>query len=133
MRMPILCLALVSAMGVAACNRTNDTPNTPPPPAPTTSNATPDTAAPPASTTTGQSTSTATDVLQDTAITAKVKAALATTDDLKDSAISVETTDGKVVLTGRLPDETQHQKAKDVVRGVEGVRDVESRIVIGNS
>ncbi len=131
MRMPILTLALVSALGVTACNRNNDTPNTPP--APTTSNATPETAAPPASTTTGQSSSTATDALQDTAITAKVKAALATTDDLKDSAISVETTDGKVVLTGKLPDETQHQKAKDVVRGVEGVRDVESRIVIGNS
>lgn len=140
MRTSLLCLAMMAAVGLTACNRTSDNQQTVPP-APSTTPDTPSTAPAPTAPSTGTTSDTpagttasdAGDALKDTAITAKVKAALATTDDLKDSSISVETVAGRVTLTGKLPNETQHKKAVDVVRSVDGVRDVDSRITVGNS
>lgn len=62
----------------------------------------------------------------DTWITTKVKTDLATTDGVKSGDISVETTNGEVVLIGVLESKTAVDKAIAVTRGIKGVRSVDS-------
>lgn len=69
--------------------------------------------------------------LDDATVTAKVKAALLATDGISSSDISVETEQGRVILTGRVPDQMQAERAEDVAEGVEGVLAVENRIEVG--
>ncbi len=69
--------------------------------------------------------------LDDAAVTAKVKAALLATDGIPSTDISVETEQGRVILTGRVPDQMQAERAEDVAEGVEGVLSVENRIEVG--
>jgi osmotically-inducible protein OsmY len=68
--------------------------------------------------------------MEDTVITGKVKAALAMVDGLGDSAISVETVNGRVVLTGKLANDMQRSRAIEAARSVDGVREVESHIEV---
>jgi hyperosmotically inducible protein len=63
----------------------------------------------------------------DTATTAKVKAALAADSSVNGSNVSVETNSGKVILTGALPP-AQIERAVQIARGVDGVRDVDNRL-----
>jgi len=63
----------------------------------------------------------------DTATTAKVKAALAADSAVNGSNVSVETNAGKVILTGALP-QSQIERALQIARGVDGVRDVDNRL-----
>ena len=72
-------------------------------------------------------------VLDATSLAVRVKVALEMTDGLNDSGLSVETVNGLVILSGKLPDYAQHKRALDIARGVEGVRDVESHIAVGES
>ena len=62
----------------------------------------------------------------DTWITTKVKTDLATTDGVKSGDISVETTNGEVVLIGVLESKTAVDKAVAVTRSIKGVRNVDS-------
>lgn len=62
----------------------------------------------------------------DTWITTKVKADLATTDGVKSTEISVETTNGVVTLIGVLPSETGVEKAIAVAKGIKGVVSVDA-------
>lgn len=66
----------------------------------------------------------------DAAITAKVKVALLSADGLKSGDISVDTSQGRVTLTGSVPEQQQVQLASSVAGTVEGVRDVENRITV---
>lgn len=63
----------------------------------------------------------------DTATTAKVKAALAADSSVNGSNVSVETNGGKVILTGALPP-AQIERALQIARAVDGVRDVDNRL-----
>lgn len=72
-------------------------------------------------------------ILDDSAITAKVKLALANTPDLKSMDISVDTMQGRVTLTGHVPSETDIQKAGVVVSGLEGVKSVENKLAVKSS
>jgi hyperosmotically inducible protein len=69
--------------------------------------------------------------VQDATITAKVKAALLAADNVNGTDISVETVDGRVVLSGMVPDQGQVDRAVATARNVEGVIDVENRIEVG--
>lgn len=62
----------------------------------------------------------------DTWITTKVKADLATTEGVKSTEISVETTNGVVTLIGVLGSETGVAKAIAVAKGIKGVVDVDA-------
>lgn len=62
----------------------------------------------------------------DTWITTKVKADLATTEGVKSTEISVETTNGVVTLIGVLPSSTGVEKAIAVAKGIKGVVDVDA-------
>lgn len=64
----------------------------------------------------------------DAAITARVKAALHAEKDVKSRDIDVETFQGKVVLTGKVPDPAQSQLAMQIVQSVDGVKSVDNRL-----
>ena len=69
-------------------------------------------------------------VIEDAAITAKVKAALHAEKDMKSRGVNVETFQGKVVLKGTAPNKGQVDLATKVARSVEGVKAVENRLTV---
>lgn len=64
--------------------------------------------------------------VSDTWITTKVKADLATTEGVKSTEISVETTNGIVTLIGVLNSKTAVEKAVAVAKAIKGVKSVDS-------
>lgn len=70
--------------------------------------------------------------VDDSVITAKVKAALLKEPQLKSMDVSVETYQGEVLLSGFVRDETQRQKAKKVAISVSGVSSVKDGMVVRN-
>jgi osmotically-inducible protein OsmY len=64
----------------------------------------------------------------DSAITARARAALEAEQTVAASDIEVATSQGKVTLSGRVPDGWQAERAVQLVSRVEGVREVESRL-----
>jgi hyperosmotically inducible protein len=68
--------------------------------------------------------------VEDSVITAKVKAALLKEPDLKSLDVSVETLRGEVLLSGFVTDEGQRQKAMRVAVAVNGVTSVKDALVV---
>ena len=66
----------------------------------------------------------------DTAISAKVKAALLGDPDVKGTDVSVETFRGTVQLSGFVDTPESARRAADLARRVEGVREVRNSIVV---
>ena len=60
-------------------------------------------------------------VIDDSVITAKAKAAIFSTPDLKTLQISVETRNGEVTLTGMVDSDAAKMKAEQVVKNIKGV------------
>lgn len=69
-------------------------------------------------------------VFSDTAITAKVKAALAGDPDVKGRDVNVETFRGKVQLSGFVSSPESAARAADLARRVDGVLEVQNAISI---
>ncbi|CAG9187919.1 TPA: BON domain-containing protein [Burkholderia vietnamiensis] len=68
--------------------------------------------------------------IHDATITTKAKAELVGTSGLSAGDIHVKTRRGVVMLTGSVPDEQQRGQAADVVRKIDGVRDVRNQLTI---
>ena len=68
--------------------------------------------------------------MDDTAITAKVKAAIFAEPGLKTLQISVDTIKGVVTLSGSVDSRSSSDRAKELAGAVAGVRDVENQLVI---
>lgn len=68
--------------------------------------------------------------LDDTAITAKVKTQLIGDPTISGFAISVKTFRGRVILSGFVNSQAQIDRAVALARGVSGVREVQSALVI---
>ncbi|URN99870.1 molecular chaperone OsmY [Leclercia adecarboxylata] len=66
--------------------------------------------------------------MDDSSITAKVKAALVDADDIKSTDISVETDKNVVTLSGFVESQAQAEKAVTVAKGVEGVKSVSDKL-----
>jgi hypothetical protein len=66
----------------------------------------------------------------DALLTAKVKTALLREKGLDSMAVSVETFDSRVLLSGFVIDETQRKKALHAAAGVQGVADVKDALAI---
>ena len=64
----------------------------------------------------------------DSAITAKVKAAFVQSNEVKATNIQVETFRGRVQLSGFADSNAEIQKAEEIARGVSGVRSVRNDI-----
>jgi osmotically-inducible protein OsmY len=69
-------------------------------------------------------------VIDDTAIHTKVKAALVNDPVVSGTAINVDVERGVVVLTGAVNGDVEKTKAEDIARGVNGVRTVENHLVV---
>ena len=70
--------------------------------------------------------------VDDSVITAKVKAALLKEPQLKSMDVSVETYRGEVLLSGFVRDESQRDKAKKVATAISGVTSVKDAMVVRN-
>lgn len=70
--------------------------------------------------------------IDDGIITTKVKAALLGEEGVKSGDISVATRDGEVQLSGFVANQTQIDRATEVARGVEGVKNVINELSIKN-
>ncbi|WP_026860995.1 BON domain-containing protein [Pseudidiomarina sediminum] len=70
------------------------------------------------------------DYLSDAAITTKVKSTILASDALNVLQINVETNDGVVQLSGFVADEEDIDTAERIVRGIDGVKDVENDIEV---
>ena len=68
--------------------------------------------------------------LDDSAITAKVKAAIFNEPSLKVFQINVETFKGEVQLSGFVDSARSVSKAGEVARGVKGVRSVKNSLIV---
>lgn len=68
--------------------------------------------------------------IDDALITTKVKAALAADPDVKATEVKVETFKGTVQLSGFVNSRESVQKAVDIARRVNGVRDVKNDMVV---
>lgn len=73
------------------------------------------------------------DFLDDAAITAKVKSAIAAETGLRVLRVHVETVDGVVTLVGSADSQQNIDKAKEVAKTVDGVKGVESRLALESS
>jgi osmotically-inducible protein OsmY len=68
--------------------------------------------------------------VDDAAVTTAVKAKLTAADAVDAGAISVETLNGTVLLAGFAKTSGEKMSAESLTRGVNGVRQVENRIVV---
>lgn len=69
-------------------------------------------------------------VLDDAAVTAKVKTALVIAPDLKGLAIDVDTLRNVVTLSGTVASEGLRQQAETIAKGVDGVQDVKNNLMV---
>lgn len=69
-------------------------------------------------------------ILDDTAITARVKAKLIADPEINPFHIDVDTVDGRVALNGKVSSQEQRAEAEDLARGTEGVRQVVNLIQV---
>src|SRR5262245_56299432 len=120
--------AAATLAGLAGCDRTEDrgpVSKAPPPqtkaPAPQTSPSMPS-QSPTAGLPPSGPDRSAGQVVDDAGITATVKAALIAEKGVDGMSINVDTSQGNVTLSGKVPDRTQIEKATQVARGVEGVK-----------
>ena len=68
--------------------------------------------------------------IEDTEITAKVKAAIFAEPGLQTLQISVDTIKGVVTLSGSVNSQTISNRAKELASAVAGVKDVENRLAV---
>lgn len=68
--------------------------------------------------------------IDDTVITAKVKAALFKDPNVSGQQVSVETVDGVVQLSGFVDSATKKARAISIARNTDGVRSVQSKISV---
>ncbi len=68
--------------------------------------------------------------LDDTAITTKVKSRFAESPAVSALAVSVETEQGVVTLSGTVPSETERLSAESIARSVAEVRDVKNELAV---
>lgn len=68
--------------------------------------------------------------IDDTAITTKVKAAMARDKEVSATSVSVETVQGEVRLSGFVNSTSEKQRAEQLALQVEGVRSVQNGLVV---
>lgn len=69
-------------------------------------------------------------VIDDTAIHTKVKAALVNDPVVAGTSINVDVNRGVVSLSGAVNGDVEKTKAEDIVRGIDGVRSVENNLIV---
>ena len=72
------------------------------------------------------------EVVEDGALTAKIKSKMALDDHVKARDIDVDTSDGLITLTGTLQSEEEHERAVRLALETEGVRTIIDALVVSN-
>ena len=80
----------------------------------------------------GDGTTTAGQYVDDSAITSKIKGDYVANDRVSASAVSVETMNGTVLLSGFVKSAAEKAKAEEIARSVKGVKSVKNAIVVRN-
>jgi len=140
---------LVAGVALTGCNRNTDEagqesppPNTapaapmtppadsapPPAAAPDSSSAAPPADSGSAAGTASDMASKAGDAVEDSVITAKVKAALLADSSVKGTDINVETSQGNVTLSGNVDSQAQIDSALRITQGINGVKNVDNKL-----
>lgn len=68
--------------------------------------------------------------IDDTVITTKVKAALYDDEQVRGTAVQVQTVDGVVQLSGFVATQAEANRAAQIARGVDNVRSVQNKMTI---
>lgn len=132
---PLLCGAVAGLALAAGCQREEPRPTTAPTTSPTAPQAAerPTTPAPQTGTTAPGSTDagrTVGQTVDDATITAKVKAALLQAADVKGTDVNVNTVNGAVTLKGSVESQAQTDRAWQIARASEGVREVNNQLTV---
>lgn len=133
LRLLVAAVSTAALAGLAGCDRSDSDRATPSRSATTPPQSTAPSAPPPTATTPPSSDRTVGEAAGDAAVTAKVKAALLAEKGVDGMRINVDTRDGNVTLSGNVPEPAQIERATQVARGVEGVKDVDNRLRVGAS
>ena len=72
------------------------------------------------------------EVVEDGALTAKIKSKMALDDHVKARDIDVDTSDGLITLTGTLQSEKEHERAVQLALETEGVRTIIDALVVSD-
>lgn len=122
---PFLLGVVALAAALAGCEKTTVTTQTP------TGTATTTTIGPSAAASEGMAR--VGDVLADTAMTAKVKAALIADPDVEATLVDVDSRDGAVRLAGTQPSQVGIDRAVGIAKGIDGVKSVDNRLGVDAS
>lgn len=126
----ILCSSAVALVLVTGCKReeaTSTTAPTRPQPAERPSTPAPQTGTTP---TTPSDSRSAGQTVDDAMITAKIKASLLKAPDVKGTDVNVDTVNGVVTLKGAVQSQEQANRAMQIARASEGVKDVVSQLAV---
>lgn len=121
----LVTLGLASALFVAGCDRADNDVDT----NDIDMGATADNIA----TETEQAATTVGEKIDDGVITTKVKSALLADDTVKGLDINVDTVNGTVTLNGTVDNQAQADRAVQVTQGIEGVANVDNKLVVNDS
>lgn len=125
LRLITAAVAAAALTGIAGCDRTDADRMTSRPATPAPS------AKPSAPPPTAADERTVREATGDAAVTAKVKAALLAEKNVDGLKINVDTRDGNVTLSGNVPEQAQVERATQVARGIEGVKNVDNQLRVG--
>jgi hyperosmotically inducible periplasmic protein len=117
--------ALVAALGLTACEQRNRADSVSSPPAAS--------KAPSTSQSMAATSEKVAAAVDDTALTAKVKAALLAEPGLKSLQINVETKNAEVVLSGFVDSDASRERAKQVASNISGVATVVDQLTVKSS
>jgi len=70
------------------------------------------------------------DAVEDSVITAKVKAALLADSSVKGTGISVDTSQGNVTLSGSVDSQEQSDSALRITQGINGVKNIDNKLTV---
>lgn len=71
--------------------------------------------------------------VDDSALTARVKAALLDSEEVKGTQINVDAYNGQITLSGNVDDEQTKRRAEEIARQVPGVKSVQSTIRVAEA
>lgn len=129
MRIHALLLGTVAGLALAGCQREDPRSTASPTPMPAEqSSPAPQTGSTaPGAMDTGR---TVGQTVDDASVTAKLKSALLQAPEVKGTDVNVDTVNGKVTLKGAVENQAQADRAVQIARAVEGVREVDSQLMV---
>ena len=128
----LVCGAIATLALAAGCQREEPRPTTAPTPPTAPQPAERPTIPAPLTTTPGgtEAGRTVGQTVDDVTVTAKLKTALLQAPDVKGTDVNVDTVNGKVTLKGAVETQAQADRAVQIARAAEGVREVDNQLMV---